>query len=168
MSKDGRLSGERLKEMLRGCEWDDPAAILETLAKLEESEACQHPYHSSLEGAAARIIEALLRHIDSISKDVSQGDSISFGRATEWQPISSAPKEPEDKFIGLGPRIILGFARDEENCSLPSCEGYWRPYLAPGANGRGYLAGWVSTLDPHVPKPYIRPTHWMTLPEAPK
>ena len=86
---------------------------------------------------------------------------------SEWRPIETAPKNPEGDFSKLGQPIILGFAKDEEGYDLSSREGYWRPALGPGENGRSYAAGWVSTLDPHVPQPYLQPTHWMPLPEPP-
>jgi hypothetical protein len=73
-----------------------------------------------------------------------------------------------DRFTVLGPPIILGFARDEEGHAKTSREGYWRPALPPGENGRAYSAGWVSTLDPHVEPPYETPTHWQPLPPPPE
>lgn len=89
--------------------------------------------------------------------EVWQGNGVKYTRANEWQPIDTAPKEKDD--TGLSPRIMLGFAPDEEDYTLPSCEGYWRNSEKPG---------WVSCMDPDVPNPYSQPTHWMPLPEPPK
>lgn len=74
----------------------------------------------------------------------------------QWRPMATAPKEKDD--TGLSPRIMLGFAPDEEDYTLPSCEGYWRNSQKPG---------WVSCMDPDVPNPYSQPTHWMPLPPPP-
>ena len=90
-----------------------------------------------------------------------------FSPADGWRPIETAPKEPRDFGIVLGEPIILGFAPDEEGYTLPSREGYWRPALPRGENGRSYSAGWVSPRDPHVEPPYLQPTHWRPLPAAP-
>lgn len=87
---------------------------------------------------------------------------------SEWQPIETAPKAPLDEWSVLGQPIILGFAPDEEGRTKESREGYWRPALPAGENGKAYSAGWVSTLDPHVEPTYETPTHWMPLPEAPQ
>lgn len=80
---------------------------------------------------------------------------------TTWQPIDTAPKEPDS--TGLTPKIILGFAPDEENWTLESCEGHWSP--EPWKE-RGPC--FVSSVDPDDPQEPAQPTHWMPLPDPPK
>ena len=78
-----------------------------------------------------------------------------------WRPIETAPKD-EDDIMGVTPHIILGFAPDEENYTLPSVEGYWRskPYKkAPPC--------FVSCMDPDVPYKPPQPTHWKPMPSHP-
>lgn len=76
-------------------------------------------------------------------------------RMSKWQPIETAPKEQDQD--GLSQRIVLGFAPDEENYTLPSVEGFWQ------FSGR---SGWRSCMDPSCPYP-LKPTHWAPMPKPP-
>lgn len=80
---------------------------------------------------------------------------------SQWQPIETAPKEPDE--CGLTPVIILGFAPDEEDWTLESCEGRWSsdPW-------RDRPPCFVSSIDPDNPLEPPQPTHWMPLPDPPK
>lgn len=74
----------------------------------------------------------------------------------KWQPIETAPKEQDQH--GLSQRILLGFAPDEENYTLPTVEGFWR--------SMGSMSGWRSCMDPGNPWP-LTPTHWAPMPDPP-
>lgn len=73
----------------------------------------------------------------------------------EWQPIETAPKEPNEH--GITPRVILGFAPDETGYSPESCEGAWSVALQR----------WSSSLDPTWDSS-PQPTHWMQRPDPPR
>lgn len=72
----------------------------------------------------------------------------------EWLPIDTAPKIPDAS--GITPQIILGFAPDEENYTLPSREGFWNVGLKC----------WVLSIDPDWDG-HGQPTHWQPLPNPP-
>lgn len=76
---------------------------------------------------------------------------------TDWQPISTAPKNEAGEF--LGPTILIYCTADE----LP-WPAYWGP--CSGAHAEG---AWHSA-DPSVEPSEFRTedvTHWMPLPPAP-
>ena len=81
----------------------------------------------------------------------------------QWQLIETATKEPCK--LGFTPKIILGFAPDEDGDTLPSCEGHWR--IPKEYELHRWDIGWVSSVDPDVPKAYLQPTHWKPLPAHP-
>jgi hypothetical protein len=70
-----------------------------------------------------------------------------------WQPIETAPKEP-DRF-GMAVRILLACYGGKDPFA---CEGYWR---------FGGKQGWVSCMDPNVPAPYLEPLFWQPVPLPP-
>ena len=72
----------------------------------------------------------------------------------DWQPIETAPKGDGETCF---PRILLGFAPDEEHFSPETREGFWSHTLSR----------WASSLDPGwASSP--QPTHWQPLPDPPK
>jgi len=77
--------------------------------------------------------------------------STTMHSTNNWQPIHTAPKTKNYD------SILLGFAPDEEEYTLPSREGFW--------NCR--LNRWVSALDPEDSNS-TQPIHWQPLPESPK
>jgi len=79
----------------------------------------------------------------------------------KWKTIDTAPKEKDN--IGLTTRIILGFAPDEEDYHLPSCEGFWSDLVY-----KDRKPCFVSCMDPDVPHSCPQPTHWMPLPAHPE
>jgi hypothetical protein len=72
----------------------------------------------------------------------------------EWQPISTAPKEPDQ--FGSTPILLLA------NMRGPRALGYW------GKGIRNTTPDWISLHD-HRPIPYASGfTHWMLCPDCPR
>ncbi len=73
-----------------------------------------------------------------------------------WQPIETAPKS-KDNYIAIP---ILAFCPNEHTGLGTSDDRIRIIWWEPG------LKRWADDRD--IPNHYIRPTHWMSLPEPPE
>lgn len=105
----------------------------------------------------------LARHIVSA---LSQA-GLTITSKNKWRDISEASKEVDS--LGLTTRVILGFAPDEEDHTLPSVEGFWSPNPYQHCKqDKARPPCWVSCVDPDNPYLPAQPTHFQPLPEPPE
>lgn len=79
-----------------------------------------------------------------------------------WQPIETAPKNPEGERDG--PPILLW---NEYNHQI--VHGFWTTHICNGMIRTGWAIwqGYEATSIYPI-KPYTGPTHWMPIPEPPE